>query len=439
MLSATDTLELIRERLGSPPTLLVDRPFLPSRLQAAADEVGPGGLVALVADHPGHAAMLGIQLRRIGLDVESVEVDEGVLVLGHRPAPPRRPVVEVQRPEPWSTPDAAPIPGARPTDLDEAALRRLLRAAHDRREVPDVGSNEDRYLGSYGLLALDGRTWRPTVAAMVLAGTRPDLFLPGCALEAEVDGEAFTLRGTLPDILRGLDRPARPLDQRIVREAVANAFLHRDWSSPEPVELGARDCRVEVCNPGRLARSTPNPLLVHLAGALGLVPAEGKGLAGVAARLRRLGLPPHSLFERDGVVRFVVDLPRRRQRPPATPRHLPPPPPMPVPPALPAQPSEPDPPPAPVEPPAAPVPDPPPPVVVPSLMPRDPDHRADAVLAVLRARGQATTREVAGALGCSRPVIGKVLTALVAEGRVRYVAAFGNSPFQAYAVADTPR
>lgn len=69
---------------------------------------------------------------------------------------------------------------------------------------------------------------------------------------------------------------------------------------------------------------------------------------------------------------------------------------------------------------------------IPSLLPRDPDRRADAVLSILRARGRATTREIADALGCSRPVIGKVLTALVADERVTKVSASPRSPFQAY-------
>ena len=70
------------------------------------------------------------------------------------------------------------------------------------------------------------------------------------------------------------------------------------------------------------------------------------------------------------------------------------------------------------------------------LLPRDPDDRADAVLATLRARGRATIREIAGALGCSRPVVGKVLTALIGDGRVRATQGAGRSPFQSYEVVD---
>lgn len=58
------------------------------------------------------------------------------------------------------------------------------------------------------------------------------------------------------------------------------------------------------------------------------------------------------------------------------------------------------------------------------------------MLATLRTHGRATTREIARALGCSRPVVGKVLTALVVDGRVRATQGAGRSPFQSYEVVD---
>ena len=300
------------------------------------------------------------------------------------------------------------------------------------------------------MLALDGQTWRPTIAAMVLAGNRPDLFVPGCSLRGEVDGEAFALTGTVPDVLRSIaGSPTAVLDPRIVLEVVRNAFLHRDWSATGPVVLHVRGDRVEVRNPGRLGRARPNPLLVHLAAELELTQGRGRGLAAIADWLGRMGLPAYTLFERRGEVCFVVDLPRRRGT--ATP-----PPPQPVQgPPLP-QPVQASPPPQPVQPvqpsaqavappawvapapppPAPPPPAPPPPAPVPALLPRDPVRRADALLATLRARGRATARDLAAIMGCSRPVIGKVLTALVGAGRVRAIVRAPNSPFQEYEVIE---
>jgi DNA-binding IclR family transcriptional regulator len=60
--------------------------------------------------------------------------------------------------------------------------------------------------------------------------------------------------------------------------------------------------------------------------------------------------------------------------------------------------------------------------------------RTAEVLRLLGERGRLTARELAAALGCSRPVVGKILTVLVSEGRVRALAE-GRSPFQAYALA----
>jgi hypothetical protein len=58
-----------------------------------------------------------------------------------------------------------------------------------------------------------------------------------------------------------------------------------------------------------------------------------------------------------------------------------------------------------------------------------------AALAALHARQRTTTRELAAALACSQLVNGEVITALVAQGRVRPTVTLGRSPFQAYEVA----
>ena len=424
MLTAAEALDVLREEPACPTLYEVDRPFGPKRLRAAVDEVralGGGALCGLAAA-PSELAMGRVWLARAGgQDVQTIQVAEGWLVLAFVPSPP---VVEPQRRRElplWTTHDASPVPGARADDLDPLAVRQWLKFhdPSDWRQVPRVGSADDWGLGGIGVLALDDRTWRPSVAAMVLAGRRPELFLPGCRVVGEVDGEAFEVHGAALDLLRALGRgPTSQLDGTVVREAVANALLHRDWATDEPVRLLARRERIEVINPGAFAAGKrPNPLLFQLAAIRRLTRGRGNGLAGLTARLTHQGRPNFSIVSRDGVVRFVAEIQRRSPPKPAVAEQ--PMPPVPTPVVAPAPPPT-----------TAPV------VieatVVPVLLPRDLDDRANAVLQVLRLHGKATTREVAEILGCSRPVIGKVMTRLVASGRVRPTTEAGRSPFQAY-------
>ena len=51
-----------------------------------------------------------------------------------------------------------------------------------------------------------------------------------------------------------------------------------------------------------------------------------------------------------------------------------------------------------------------------------------------RTLGDVTADWLGTALGCSRPVVGRLIATLVADGRVRALAE-GRSPFQAYEIA----
>lgn len=424
MLAASAVLDAIRAEPRCPPLYEVDPPFAPKRLGAAVDEVrarGGGGLYGLAAA-PSELALARVWLAQAGgQDVQTVKVAEGWLMIAFVAGVP---VVEPRKRREvalWTTHDASPVPGARPDDLDELAVRQWLKFhdPSDWRRVPRVGNADDWGLGGIGVLALDDRTWRPSVAAMVLAGRRPELFVPGCRVVGEADGEAFEVHGPALDLLRALERgPTARLDGHVVREAVVNALLHRDWASDEPIRLTARGERIEVTNPGAFAAGKrPNPLLFQLAAIRRQTRGRGNGLAGLTARLTRQGRPNFSIVSRDGVVRFVAEVQRQSPPEPATVERPRPPVTTPVSVPTPAL----APPPVVIEAP-----------VVPALLPRDLDDRADAVLQVLRLHGKATTREVAEILGCSRPVIGKVLTMLVASGRVRPTTEAGRSPFQAY-------
>lgn len=449
-LPAADALALVHAELGEPPITVLDANAGPRALRGAVAEAAarPGG--ALLALFAPDASALTLPRTWLAtgngprVELHTMPVAEGVLLLAHvrgRRGPASSPS---RTPSPASTgPDSAPVVSATPDDLDDDVIRRLLRGGLEGPErVPTTGTNEERYLARFGLLVHDGERFRPTVAAVLVAGRRPALHLPGCALVGEVDDERFALGGTVPTIVRAVGQGCLgDADRDLLAEVVLNALLHRDWSNEEPVRLVLAGERLEVSAPARLLAGAPrraahtNPLLVRFACALDLAHGDGRGLRDIARRLSEQRRPSFSLVERDGRVAFVAELRRRAkprpQRPPPTSRHLPPPPKMPVPPTPPEREAV-------APPPAAHPPEPPPPTTpapvapVPALLPREPDDRADVLLTVLRDRGGATTRELAVALGCSRPVIGKALAVLVEDGRVQREAASSRSPFQRY-------
>jgi hypothetical protein len=461
MLSAIDTLALILDELGTSSVYEIEPPFHSAQLRQAALRCDNNTVFVSVVSDADEAARLHRLLLPLADEVTVSTVEEGFLVLA-RPSTSARSSHssrEHRRPA-WSTPDARPVPGATDADLSTRTLHRWLERAtrQERRQVPRVGSNEDQQLGSWGLLALDGNVWRPSVAAMVLGGRRPEVFLPGCRLIGRVDGKAIDIRGGVQSMLQVLGRRLKQRHRDLIVRVVREALLHRDWSSDEAVTVRLAMGRLTVDYPGRIGKKPTNPLLLHLARELGTY--AGEGLAKLDAYLQRARLPKSTWFARDGWVHVVADMerprrPRRgapapiaaspredickpeptssREREPSTPtvvedvESL-----SSVMTAVPVAPTA-----VPVAPPAVPVapaavpPDPAPPS--PAFLPRDPDARAEAVLSILT-RGRASTREIAAAMGCSRPVIGKVLTALVAEGRVTRVAASSRSPFQTYEV-----
>lgn len=453
-LPATDALTLLHAELGAPPLVVLDPDAGPRRLRSAVQHAAAhpdGSLLAVLVPDAAAAALPRTWLATgpdARVELQTVPVAEGLLLLarvegaGRESVPARRRTAPAQ----VTTADAAPLATAMVSDLDDRLLRKLLSA-----ELPATQptgratSNEHCVLARVGILAPHRGVHRPTLAALVVAGLRPDLHLSGCALELTAEGTTRMLRGPLSVLLRDLDRALpNPKVAAIVLEAGLNALLHRDWSDPAPVRLDLSDDRLVVAAPGRLhprARREPhhpNALLVRFAVALGLARGDGHGLRDVAQRLSRAGCPPFSLIERDGAVTLVADLPRAARphslpqsprNPPRTPRTV-----MrspssvaPVPADVPAGPPQ--------DLPQVPA----PPMVVASAVAQaspSPATREAAVLALLHDLGPLTTRQLADALGCSRPVVGKVLTALVRSGAVVREVASARSPFQRYRAVD---
>ncbi|MEA3397092.1 MAG: ATP-binding protein [Chloroflexota bacterium] len=182
--------------------------------------------------------------------------------------------------------ERTPLEEADYEDLDEGKLRRYFE-----KRAPGATVNAGRTLrelveqADLPFLVRRGDRLVPTVAALLLFGSRPTYHLPQVIVSAarfpglEVDvmaidrasfrgtvdelieqGVAFVVRNmrtasilSEPDFPRRTDIPEYPL--RAVREVITNAMMHRDYSlAGQTVTLAMFDDRLEVFSPGGLVR-----------------------------------------------------------------------------------------------------------------------------------------------------------------------------------------
>lgn len=187
--------------------------------------------------------------------------------------------------------DIEPIDRADRSDLDEAALSDYLRRVREQSGGRTQRLTEHEILRNRGILSVapegEDADSRPTVAGLLAFGTDPQRFFPRLGVvvtvhptdvksaAGQVDRflDRITVDGTIPEMVvatvravaRNMRHGARiegalrqdtdeyPLEA--VREAVANALIHRDyspdsWGAPVTVEL--YPSRLVISNPGGL-------------------------------------------------------------------------------------------------------------------------------------------------------------------------------------------
>lgn len=171
-----------------------------------------------------------------------------------------------------------------------------------------------------------------TVKAARFLGTDKSEFLDnrqfhGNAIELLDNSQRFVLEHLRiasrfdPDSFVRIDEPAYP--PLAVREALANAICHRDYSfGGGAVHVAMYDDRLEITSPGRLPaeitpedlyvphRSVPwNPLVANVFFRRGIVEAWGQGTLTIAKLAAAAGLPRPEIEEAGGAVtiRFRPD------------------------------------------------------------------------------------------------------------------------------------
>lgn len=254
----------------------------------------------------------------------------------------------------WET---EPAPGWTAAQLDQAELITTLDEAIRRGRTEDPGTRDAlQILKGLGLVLRDGQLSRAAVALFCPVGQPlpdfPQLKLRVARFKGtdrsefadnrQYWGNAFALMRqaerflldwlpvagkVLPNQLARADTPALPTEA--VREALANAFVHRDYASGAgSVAVALFDDRLEIISSGELHfgltpemlfqphESKPwNPLMAHVFYRRGLIETWGRGTLKMADLLQEAGLPPPVLREQHGFVTLTFALQNKFEAP----------------------------------------------------------------------------------------------------------------------------
>lgn len=252
-----------------------------------------------------------------------------------------------------------PLPDAELTEFDDALLRRYLAEARRLPEPADAIEHA-RLLVNLSLAARAADGVVPTVAGLLLFGARPQDRLPAATLKcaffygrhqgadlrdrADVvgplprlidEGAAFVARNRrlVPRMegVRRVDVPEYP--DYSVREAIANAVAHRDWSlEGAKVRLFMFDDRLEIWSPGKLPppitlerlgydQFSRNKVIARVLVELGYIEEVGLGIRRMREEMAGFSLPEPE-FREDGfsfVITFRSIAPREAIAVPAEP------------------------------------------------------------------------------------------------------------------------
>lgn len=238
--------------------------------------------------------------------------------------------------------DESAVMGTTLADVDSENLENFLNSAYGLAVEPERSDSERSRL-LQNLKAMVGPEL--SVAGVLLFARAPQRHLPTARIEyahfaGRVAGEAIhdrkSIEGRLPQQLEQLDRllrlalrnggviqgfqpesrPEVPLE--MLREALTNALVHRDYSLSAPIRILLFDDRLEIHSPGPLPNGVTienvragihverNPIILSLMGKLGLMTRLGTGILRIFRLAQDNGLPEPLLIATPA--EFVVTL-----------------------------------------------------------------------------------------------------------------------------------
>ena len=248
--------------------------------------------------------------------------------------------------------DAGLVPDATLDDFAPEALADYRQARADSNpDAEELRWTDAELLRSLGCTTQDGQgAWRPTVAGLMLFGTpqalrrcfpttRVDYIrVPGREWVPDADRrfDTIELRDPLFRLIRraqaavlddlpkafalkegDLQRQDKPvIPQRVIREALVNALMHRSYRSHSPVQIIRYANRLEIRNPGFSLKSPEhlgepgseprNPRMAAVLHETRFAETKGSGIRVMRETMEQAGLTP-PLFESDrGNDQFVA-------------------------------------------------------------------------------------------------------------------------------------
>ena len=248
--------------------------------------------------------------------------------------------------------DAGLLPDATLDDLAPEALADYRQTrAEANPDAEELRWTDEDLLRALGCIHVDGNgTWRPTVAGLMLFGkpqalrrcfpmTRVDYIrVPGREWVPDPDHRFDTIElrdplfrlirraqaAVLDDLPKGfalkegdLQRQDKPvIPQRVIREALVNALMHRSYRSHSPVQIIRYANRLEIRNPGFSLKSPEhlgepgseprNPRIAAVLHETRFAETKGSGIRVMRETMEQAGLTP-PLFESDrGNDQFVA-------------------------------------------------------------------------------------------------------------------------------------
>ncbi|WP_432415760.1 ATP-binding protein [Chromohalobacter israelensis] len=227
--------------------------------------------------------------------------------------------------------------GATRDDIDPDALddyRRDRRAMNAQAE--ELGYDDDELLEALGAAVWQHGELKPTLAGILLFGRRMAIrrLVPAHRVDyirvtgkewIEDPDERFTtidMRDTLPRLInraaaavmddlpmafhlpqgsqQRADRPLIPA--KVVREAIVNALMHRNYRAHQPVQIIRFSNRIEVRNPGYSLKPEEqlglpgsawrNPTLATVLHEVGYAETKGSGIRVMRRQMEQAGLTP---------------------------------------------------------------------------------------------------------------------------------------------------
>ena len=243
--------------------------------------------------------------------------------------------------------DESALTGAGLADVELSVFDAFLTAAYGLPDDADRPKEEQvRLLRNLKCMAGD----ELTVAGALLFGRQPQRVLPTARVEfahfagtvaGEVIHDRKTIEGRLPQqleqgesllrlhlrnsgVIQGFTPEVQTeLPLEMLREALTNALVHRDYSLSAPVRVLLFDDRLEIRSPGPLPNGVTlenvragihverNPIILSLISKLGLMTRLGTGIVRIFRLAAERDLPEPELTE--GAAEFAVTLYRKRR------------------------------------------------------------------------------------------------------------------------------